>query len=260
MIRTAIKQYLIVFITALLAVICLLVGAGMPAPTKASAIEGAIEGAIGGAGNEAGEGAIDYTALEYIKIPSGVDYTTQKVVIRFHCPSIRHIGDEDGYIEDFRDYISYMSFRQSMGAQVYFVDGVACSLEDGDYSDSSTSIYAQYYDIRYYDAENQYVYITFKNLAELVANDIGAYSNGVEIFDNTNETYTEKAKLAYLPDELPEDDETDKPGDENEPTEDDKTDKPAEGLFAWVEWWHILIAVYAVIGIVIGIIWTAKKQ
>lgn len=246
--RTKARYNIIIFLVALFLFACLFVGAGTPA-TKASAIEGAIEGAIGGAGEGAGESTIDYTALEYIDIPVGVDYKTEKVVVRIHCPSIRHIGDEEGYIEGFKNFVSFLSFYMGAGGQIYFVDGVACDMEDAESSDNVTDKFAEYYEIKYYDDEDKYVYITFKNLTELVKEESGAYDNGVWIRSSKDETYTEKAKLAYLPE-----DPTEAP--KEDPMEDEK-DK--QGLFAWVEWWHILIAVYVLAGIVVGIIWTTKK-
>ena len=227
--RTKARYNIIAFIALFFLFVCLLLGAGTPA-AKASA----------------SESALDYSALDYIDIPGDVDYKTEKVVLRIHCPSIRHIGDEEGYIEGFKKYVSYLSFRMSMGGQIYFVNGVACDLEDGEYGDNTTTKYAEYYEIRYYDAEKQYVYITFNNLSDLVANDIGAYEEGVCIFENNDETYTEKAKLAYLPEDPTED-----------PTEDENG---KQGAFAWVEWRHILIAVYTFIGIIVGIVWVSNKS
>ena len=224
--RTKARYNIMIFLAALFLFVCLLLGAGTPAD-KASA------------------SALDYSALDYIDIPGDVDYKTEKVVLRIHCPSIRHIGDEEGYIEGFKKYVSYLSFRMSMGGQIYFVNGVACDLEDGVYGDNTTTKYADFYDVRYFDAENQYVYVTFKDLDELVNSDIASYENGVCVVENEDETYTEKAKIAYLPEDPTED-----------PTEDENV---KQGAFAWVEWWHILIAAYALVGIVVGIIWTAKK-
>lgn len=234
--KTRIKYNFIAFLAAFLLLLCLLVGAGMPSAVASASTN-----------------AIDYTSLEYVSISGDVDYKTEKVVVRFHCPSIRHIGDEEGYIEDFKDYVSYLSFRQSIGGQIYFVNGVACDMEDGEGGDNPTTKYAEYYEIKYYDAEKQYVYITFKNLAELVESDIGAYSNGVEIFDNSNETYTERAKLAYLPS----DGTAEGPADGS--TEGPATGGKLEDNSFKLEWWHILVGVYALSGIVIAIIWSIQK-
>ena len=254
--KTQVKYNFIAFLAVVFLLLCLLVGAGMPS-TVARAAEG-----------------IDYASLEYISIPGDVDYKTDKVVVRFHCPSIRHIGDEDGYIEDFRDYISYLSFKESMGCQIYFVDGIACALEGAEDADNPTTEYADYYEIKYYDSENKYVYITFKNLTEFVENNIGSYDEGVYIKGHKRETYTESVKLAYLPEDgtdAPAEDGTDAPAEDgtDAPAEDgtdapaeDGTNAPAEdgNLFAWLEWWHIAICVYCVVGVVIGIIWKVKTR
>ena len=233
--KVQVKYNLIALLAVFLVFICFLVGAGMPAVV-------------------AGAASIDYVDLEYVSISDGVDYKSENVVVRFHCPSIRHIGDEEGYIEGFEDYVSYISFRQSIGNQIYFVNGVACNLEDGDNGDNSTTIYDEYYDIKYYDAENQYVYITFKDLDELVASDIAAYENGVAILVNSDETYTERAKLAYLPS----DGTAEGPADGS--TEGPATGGNLEDNSFKLEWWHILMGLSVLTGIAVASIWSYKKS
>lgn len=106
---------------------------------------------------------IDYTTKTFTDAPSSITVDDEKYVYKISCFSPRGLVDEDY----FEDYITSISFRASMGCQIYFVDGVACNREDSYYGDYAWDKYSNYYDIIYYDATNHFVYIQFKNLASL---------------------------------------------------------------------------------------------
>lgn len=106
---------------------------------------------------------IDYTTKTFSSAPSSITVDDEKYVYKISCFSPRAYVDPD----DFNDYITSISFRASMGCQIYFVDGVACNREDSYDGDYAWSKYSNYYDILYYDATNHFVYIRFKNLAYL---------------------------------------------------------------------------------------------
>ncbi len=106
---------------------------------------------------------IDYTTKTFTNAPSSITVDDEKYVYKVSCFSPRGLVDEDY----FDDYITSISFRASMGCQIYFVDGKACNREDSYYGDYEWNEYANYYDILYYDATNHFVYIRFKNLAYL---------------------------------------------------------------------------------------------
>ncbi len=108
---------------------------------------------------------IDYTAQTYTDIPTGFNVATEDVIYKLSCKNPRPYVDTDN--EDIEEYLTTISFKASMGCQIYFVDGYACNSEDADYDDSPTTMYQDYYDILHYDAENQFVYLKFKNLANL---------------------------------------------------------------------------------------------
>ena len=106
---------------------------------------------------------IDYTTKTFQTAPSRITVDDEKYVYKISCYSPRGLVDD----EDFEDYVVQVSFRASMGCQIYFVDGVACNSEDSSYGDYAWNKYANYYDIIYYDATNHFVYVRFKNLAYL---------------------------------------------------------------------------------------------
>ena len=106
---------------------------------------------------------IDYTTKTFSSAPSSIGIEDEKYVYKISCFSPRGLVDD----EDFEDYVTEVSFRASMGCQIYFVDGKACNSEDSSYGDYEWNKYANYYDILYYDATNKFVYIRFKNLAYL---------------------------------------------------------------------------------------------
>lgn len=106
---------------------------------------------------------VDYTTKTFSNAPSRITIDDEKYVYKISCYSPRQYVDPDY----FNDYITSISFRASMGCQIYFVDGVACNREDSYDGDYAWSKYSNYYDILYYDATNHFVYIRFKNLAYL---------------------------------------------------------------------------------------------
>lgn len=106
---------------------------------------------------------IDYTTKTFSSAPSSIGIEDEKYVYKISCFSPRGLVDDDY----FEDYVTEVSFRASMGCQIYFVDGKACNSEDSSYGDYEWNEYANYYDILYYDAVNHYVYVRFKNLAYL---------------------------------------------------------------------------------------------
>lgn len=111
---------------------------------------------------------IDYVNQNYTLLPSGFNVATEDVVYKIHCASIRsHFGED----EEIEDYVTQISFRASMGCQIYFVEGVACNLEDSSYGDYETSKYINYYEVLHYDETNKYVYFKFKNLSQLDADE-----------------------------------------------------------------------------------------
>ncbi len=111
---------------------------------------------------------IDYVNQNYTDLPSGFNVATEDVVYKIHCASIRsHFGED----EEIEDYVTQISFRASMGCQIYFVEGVACNLEDSSYGDNETDKYSNYYEILHYDDTNKYVYFKFKNLSRLDADE-----------------------------------------------------------------------------------------
>lgn len=111
---------------------------------------------------------IDYVNQNYTLLPSGFNVATEDVVYKIHCASIRsHFGED----EEIEDYVTQISFRASMGCQIYFVEGVACNLEDSSYGDYQTSKYINYYEVLHYDETNKYVYFKFKNLSQLDADE-----------------------------------------------------------------------------------------
>ena len=111
---------------------------------------------------------IDYVSQNYTNLPTGFDYQDEGVIYKIHCPDVRAqlgIGAEEEY--ETEDFFTTVSFKAAMGCQIYFVKGVPCNLEDSYYGDYQTTIYADYYDILYYDDTNENVYIKLKNIAQL---------------------------------------------------------------------------------------------
>ena len=103
---------------------------------------------------------IDYTTKTFEKAPVRITIDDEKYVYKISCYSPRGRVSED----DFLDYVTEVSFRASMGCQIYFVDGVPRMSEDASYDDTEWHKYDNYFDIIYYDAANHFVYIRFKNL------------------------------------------------------------------------------------------------
>ena len=101
---------------------------------------------------------IDYTTKTFQTAPSRITIDDEKYVYKISCYSPRGLVDD----EEFEDYVVQVSFRASMGCQIYFVDGVACNSEDSSYGDYAWDKYSDYYDIIYYDATNHFVYVRFK--------------------------------------------------------------------------------------------------
>ncbi len=112
---------------------------------------------------------IDYTAQTYTDIPTGFNVATEDVIYKLSCKNPRAQVDTGN--EDIEEYLTTISFKASMGCQIYFVDGYACNSEDADYDDSPTTMYENYYEILHYDEVNQFVYIRFKNLDTIEINE-----------------------------------------------------------------------------------------
>ena len=111
---------------------------------------------------------IDYVNQNYSNIPTGFDFQDESVIYKIHCPDVRAelgIGAEEEY--DTEDYFTTISFKAAMGCQIYFVNGVACNLEDSYYGDYETSMYSDYYDVLHYDDTNKNIFIKFKNVSQL---------------------------------------------------------------------------------------------
>ncbi len=127
---------------------------------------------------------IDYTAQAYTDIPSGFNVATEDVIYKLSCKNPRPYVDVDN--DDIEDYLTTISFKASMGCQIYFVDGYACNSEDADYDDSPTTMYQDYYEILHYDATNQFVYIKFKNLDTIEENSNTVIEDmNIRVRDNT---------------------------------------------------------------------------
>ncbi len=108
---------------------------------------------------------VDYTAQNYTDIPDGFNVANEDVIYKLSCKNPRsQVDTSEEYLEE---YVTVVSFRASMGCQIYFVDGKACMLEDADSLDHEWDEYANYYDILHYDETNQFVYLKFKNLENL---------------------------------------------------------------------------------------------
>ncbi len=107
--------------------------------------------------------AVDYTTKTFTNCPTHIDVSCEKYVYKVSCVSPRaYIDTDNDYVEE---YVTSISFKASMGCQIYFVDGKPCNQEDADYGDYEWNEYSDYYDILYYDSVNKFVYIRFKNLA-----------------------------------------------------------------------------------------------
>lgn len=141
---------------------------------------------------------IDYVNQNYSDMPKGFDNKNEDVIYKIHCPDVRtqlYGKNEEGEIED---YVTRISFRASKGCQIYFVEGVACNLEDSSYGDSAWNNYANYYEILHYDATNKNVYIKFKNLSSLNTDE--SVSGNLEDFGvmySTN-SYVNNPQYIYL--------------------------------------------------------------
>lgn len=135
------------------------------------------------------ENEIDYINQYYRDIPADFDLVYSDAVYKINCPDVREqlgLGTEEVEI---RDYVTVISFRASMGYQIYFVNGVPCNLEDSRYGDYETDLYSDYYEIVAYDDANKNVYIKFKNLDELEYPEDFAIWNG-DAVENAQYIYT----------------------------------------------------------------------
>lgn len=137
---------------------------------------------------------IDYENQNYQDLPSSFNCATEDVIYKIHCDDIRTKHS----LTDVEDYVTKISFRASMGCQIYFVNGKACNLEDSSYGDNVTTKYENYYEILHYDSENKYVYIKFKNLSSLDADEtVDASLEDVGIWQ-VNNTYLNAPQYIYL--------------------------------------------------------------
>lgn len=141
---------------------------------------------------------IDYVNQNYTDMPVGFDNTNEDVIYKIHCPNVRtqlYGENQEGEVED---YVTRISFRASMGCQIYFVEGVACNCEDSYSGDYAWNYYANYYKILHYDDVNKNVYIKFKNLSSLDADD--TVSGNLEDFGimYTSNTYVNSPQYIYL--------------------------------------------------------------
>ncbi len=137
---------------------------------------------------------IDYTAQTYSVLPNGFNVATEDVIFKLSCKNPRSSIDTDNdYMEE---YVSTISFKASMGCQIYFVDGKACNSEDADYGDYETTMYQDYYEILHYDATNQFVYIKFKNLDTIEENaNADLVDMNIWVRDTT---YNEEPQYIYI--------------------------------------------------------------
>ncbi len=137
---------------------------------------------------------IDYTAQTYTDIPTGFNVATEDVIYKLSCKNPRSQVDTEN--EDIEEYLTTISFKASMGCQIYFVDGYACNSEDADYDDSPTTMYQNYYEILHYDEVNQFVYIRFKNLDTIEINENAVIADMNIRVQNT--TYNSSPQYIYL--------------------------------------------------------------
>ena len=137
---------------------------------------------------------IDYTAQTYTDIPTGFNVATEDVIYKLSCKNPRSQVDTGN--EDIEEYLTTISFKASMGCQIYFVDGYACNSEDADYDDSPTTMYQDYYEILHYDEVNQFVYIRFKNLDTIEINENADIEDMNIRVQNT--TYNSSPQYIYL--------------------------------------------------------------
>lgn len=141
---------------------------------------------------------IDYVNQNYVDVPNGFDVTTSDVIFKIHCADITEHFEDPEYREDFGDYVTKISFRASMGCQIYFVEGKACDLEDSESRDFETSKYSNYYEILYYDDTNKNVYIKFKNLDKLDSDEtVSADLEDLGLWQ-VNSTYLNKPQYIHL--------------------------------------------------------------
>lgn len=137
---------------------------------------------------------IDYVNQDYQDLPSSFNCATEDVIYKIHCDDIRTKHS----LEDVEDYVTKISFRASMGCQIYFVNGKACDLEDSSYGDTVTTKYENYYEILHYDSENKYVYFKFKNLSSLDADEtVSGSLEDVGVWQ-VNGTYLNAPQYIYL--------------------------------------------------------------
>ena len=139
---------------------------------------------------------IDYTSLTYHNISGGFNVATEDVIYKISCKNPRpYVDTSNDYLEE---YVSTLSFRASTGCQIYFVDGMVCCLEDIDFGDSEWDEYADYYDILYYDSENEFMYFKFKNLTSLDADEnVNGALEEVSLWVNDT-TYNSNPQYVYI--------------------------------------------------------------
>ena len=138
---------------------------------------------------------IDYVNQAYTDVPTGFDVATEDVVYKIHCANIRSNFPAE---EEFGNYVTKISFRASSGCQIYFVDGIACRLEDMESGDYECNDYANYYEILHYDSTNKYVYLKFKNLSQLDADETVEGSVSDLTIIHRKATYLNTPQYIYL--------------------------------------------------------------
>lgn len=138
---------------------------------------------------------IDYTAQKYTDIPYGFNVASEDIIFKVHCVDIR---TKYG-ISEVQEYVTIISFRASMGCQIYFVNGVACCLEDSDYGDYEWNYYSNYYEILHYDQTNNFVYFKFKNLSQLDNDDkVSGDLEDLSIFNRSKNDYVNEPQYIYV--------------------------------------------------------------
>lgn len=141
---------------------------------------------------------IDYVNQNYHDIPErgSFYYASIDIIYKIHCPDIRSaVNDTD----KMSDYVNMISFRAATGYQIYFVNGVACDFEElsnGDYEYNGR--FTKYYEILRYDETNNFVYVKFKNLDDLLNNIEDETLEDVSIGQRETNTYVQPVQYIYI--------------------------------------------------------------
>ena len=90
-------------------------------------------------------------------------------IYKIDCTDIRSVYG----IDEIKDYVARIQFKNSAGCAIYFVNGRACNFTDVNEEDFETTKYSECYEILHYDAKNNDVYIQFKNFDKIEAGEIG---------------------------------------------------------------------------------------